>query len=276
MPRLDATRLKDALARAVVRVAPSIRERVPPERAHPLAAPRSFAERLMARALHGAAARRRDDHALEGVHEAYWRSGEGAQWHEDVGDRLSTIFGPRCTEMLDRVVEVARRPDIVHLCEIGTGRGAALSYLAERAPGLRTYVGLDLSEARIERSREAHRAEPLRFEAARGQDWLRERAEPGILVVTFGGVLEYFAPDELAAMFADAATRLRPAAFALFEPISDDQALDALGSSAPYGVELSFSHPYPAMLQAAGFQVDFLRELRLDGLRMVEVIASAT
>lgn len=148
------------------------------------------------------------------------------------------------------------------LVEIGCGDGRVLDHLAGRLAGVGEFVGLDLNGPIIAEDRVRYADRPrLRFESGDALEWLQANAAPGTILMTYGGVLEYFAPDRLRELFA---LLPRPALLALVEPLSPgyDEAREP--ASRADSVECSFSHPYRRLVQEAGYVLLFERRVELE------------
>lgn len=72
----------------------------------------------------------------------------------------------------------------------------------------------------------------------------------------------------------NAITAKQHCSFSLLEPLAADFDLKHDTISRHYGVERSMSHPYPALLRAAGLSVVEEREFTLEGQRFLMLHAS--
>jgi hypothetical protein len=93
--------------------------------------------------------------------------------------------------------------------------------------------------------------------------------------LSHNGVLEYFLREELASLFADIGTRLRPSIASISEPIAVDYDLERETASRPYGDEHSFSHNYVHLLEGAGFRMLHRSEFREGSHRLLRLVARA-
>lgn len=159
------------------------------------------------------------------------------------------------------------------LVEIGCGDALALEHVMAAAPEAVRAVGLDLNEVALDRARARLGSGPRSaFVQADGAAWLSAHPEAGTVLFTNGGVLEYVAPETLAAMLADLAAAA-PAAAVLIEPLDPAHDLAAMPASRIFGRENSFSHNYPALLTRAGFRITLNAEVRGGGIRWIMVAA---
>jgi hypothetical protein len=96
---------------------------------------------------------------------------------------------------------------------------------------------------------------------------------PDTIFVTQGGVLEYLSQQSLCGVFETIVGRAPNALLFLIEPLADDFDLSTQCESLPVGGEFSYSHNYPALMQAAGIAIDFQDERRRLKHRMLGVLA---
>lgn len=214
--------------------------------------------------------------ALAPLHRWLWSSGQAHAFHEEARERFSRWWrADRHAAIVGPLREALEAGRFSTLCEVGTGNGLVLTALAAQLPFLRRLVGLDLSEAQMARNRAEAKDPRLSFEVADAAVWLPAHAEPGWAVLTNAGVFEYFAQAQVAALFEGLAAR-SPSCLALIEPLAEGFDPERAVASRPYNAEKSFSHPYVAMLQSAGFRVRWRAEQRFDGVRWLLVVATAS
>jgi len=150
--------------------------------------------------------------------------------------------------------------DEVRLVEVGAGDGLFLAHLSEAIPAIRALHGIDLNPAQVSTSRKIHGANTrLHFHHANIMDWLTEHPAPKTLLLTNGGVLEYLRRDELLDLFRTLKDS-GPCAVAITETLGIDHQLETEAASYPYGLECSFSHNYPRILEEAGFTIRWQRD----------------
>jgi SAM-dependent methyltransferase len=195
----------------------------------------------------------------------YWRSAEGDRFYDAYPQRFEEWFLKAHYPVVETVCRLAGPESFRFLYEIGCGDGRVLNHMAGRLPALKRLTGLDLNPGIIARNRITFAGNTrLAFESVDAQAWLIQHARPGSILMTYGGVLEYFTEADLRTLFAHFGTKLAPALVALVEPLADDFDLQAETSSRPHGAEHSFSHPYLRLLEAAGFEIILAEEVRLE------------
>jgi SAM-dependent methyltransferase len=195
----------------------------------------------------------------------YWKGGEGDKFYDAYPERFEEWFLKSHYPMVEALVEQAGSGPFTRLYEIGCGDGRVLEHMAGRLPQLESLTGLDINPGIIERNRKTFAGNPrLAFAADDAKDWLRKQAQPGSILLTYGGVWEYFTQEELKSLFAHFRREAAPALIGLVEPLGPDFDAAREKTSRPYGLECSFSHPHRHLLEEAGFTIVFDREVQLD------------
>ena len=210
--------------------------------------------RLVRNGLYAQALEQGNFAKLRGYLSKYWGQ-EAKNFHEFAQDRFQRMFRNHEVEVIDALEEHLQSQDFDQLYEIGCGGGQVLSYLADRLTSIDEFVGVDLGAAQIKANVETIDHPKMAFHAADAVEWVPSNANPRSIVLTNGGVFEYFLREELQRLFAHIAGNLAPAAVAVVETIGSDHDLDAHEESFVYGRELSFSHNYPHLLREAGFEI---------------------
>jgi hypothetical protein len=100
---------------------------------------------------------------------------------------------------------------------------------------------------------------------------LAANPRPGTVVLSNGGVLEYFSQDSFDGLLR-ALALTPPAAIVLIEPVDPDHDLKTQVESYVFGQERSFSHNHRRRLRNAGFDVVFEQEMRISGVRWMLMI----
>jgi hypothetical protein len=114
---------------------------------------------------------------------------------------------------------------------------------------------------------------------ADARDWLAAHPQAGTVMVSNGGVLEYFSQENFDRLLA-ALALARPAALLLLEPLDVGHNLNqnlnsyAFNSLGGVGWETTFSHNHRARLQQAGFEVVFEEETRIGHTRGLMMIGA--
>lgn len=205
-----------------------------------------------------------------------WRADVADDYFDRYLDRYEKWFlGPH-HEIVDQLVLLARSGDYTRLIEVGCGAGRVLDHCAAAMPEVPNFIGVDINPTVITRDKVDFAQNPrLQFLAADASVWLQGNPCSGTILLTYGGVMEYFADTTLAAMFAMLAQH-PAAAVALVEPVDPSHDLARDAASHAFGSENSFSHNHEKLLQAAGYQVVFRKTLSLGGASWVMLLATIT
>ena len=217
---------------------------------------------------------RADDAGMENALAAFWKGGPGDQFHSNFNDERFRIFREQHAVVVEALDKVLAESDMhfTRLVEIGCGDGRVLADCAKRLPGISQAIGLDINAAAIARAAAEHPADDrMSFVKAEARDWLAANPQPGTVMLTNGGVLEYFSPSNVDRLL-QALALARPAAIALIEPAAADHDFQAQARSYAFGHEYSFSHNHRARLRSAGFEVVFEEEGRALDTRLVLMI----
>ena len=214
-----------------------------------------------------------DASTLQGVLFDYWRIDRAESFYDKFTDRFDRWFLGLHHEIVDELQALSRKTRFDSLIEIGCGDGRVLEHCVAALPDIRHAVGIDINPAIIERNRETYRDNPrLSFNAADASTWLAENMQDGTIVLTYGGVMEYFSAAALSSMFRTAATHDR-VTVALVEPVDPAHDLVNDPESRPFGQESSFSHNHGALLGGAGFRIVFSKTLHLGGVSWMMMLA---
>jgi SAM-dependent methyltransferase len=210
---------------------------------------------------------------LEALHKEFWRGRRAQGWYGATADRFEAHNLPLFSDRVERCIPAIGERNIARVREFGCGDGQWLNYLSERWTGPTDFLGIDLAKEQIERNQ--RRYPQLRFECADLTARVREHAMPDTIFVfvTQGGVLEYLSQQSLCGVFETIVGRARDALLFLIEPLADNFDLSTQCDSLPYGGELSYSHNYPALMQAAGISIVFQDERRRLKHRMRGLLA---
>ena len=204
----------------------------------------------------------------------FWRTDTADTYFDKYLDRHEKWFlGPH-HEIVDQLAALARGGSYTRLIEVGCGNGRVLEHCAAVMPEVPEFIGVDINPTIIERDRVDYAQNPrLQFMAADASSWLEKTAQPGTILLTYGGVMEYFSASTLVTMFKTLA-RKGPAAVALVEPVDPAHDLSRNPASHAFGQENSFSHNHEALLREAGYRVIFRKTLRLGGASWVMLLAT--
>ena len=215
-----------------------------------------------------------DASGVEKTLSAYWQGGPGDAFHEHFAEDRFSVFQEKHALAIDTLSDLldGSGGGFNRLVEVGCGDGAVLHYCADRLPGLGELIGLDINGPVIGRaSASLPPGSRVRFVNADGRAWLADNPRPGTVMLSNGGVLEYFSQENVARLYA-ALALAAPAAVVLVEPAAVDHDLDAQPNSYTFGREYSFSHNHRRLLSDAGFQVSFERETWAFGARLIMTI----
>lgn len=210
---------------------------------------------------------------LSHLHHQYWQSHLALSAHAEL--QKSAEFRIQLHhELVSKLEEVARIGQHRTLCEIGCGNGWALNYLAGRFETVERFIGLDLSQEQIEIDRSRYRNPKLNFICADALAWIETEGRPGWIFWCHGGVFEYLPQKQLERLLSFVAKSLRPAVFAIAEPLAPDHQLHSEKDSRPFGRELSFSHNHEALFRQAGFLIHYSNDWNnQEGWRLMRLIA---
>lgn len=205
----------------------------------------------------------------------FWRADTSDAYFDKYLDRYEAWFlGPHHA-IVDQLALLSRSRIYSRLIEVGCGAGQVLEHCATAMPEVSDFIGVDINPTIIARDRVNFAQNPrLQFLAADASVWLRENTRPGTILLTYGGVMEYFSAQTLTAMFTTLA-RHGPAAVALVEPVDPDHDLAHDAASHAFGQENSFSHNHEKLLAAAGYKVIFRKALRVSGISWMMLLATA-
>ena len=228
--------------------------------------------------LHARTARARangDAGALQDSLFQTWQADTANAYFDQYLDRYEQWFLGLHHEIVDQMAMLTRNGAYHRLVEVGCGAGRVLAHCADAMPQVANFTGVDINPSIIARNKIAFAQNPrLQFLAANASAWMEQTAQSGTILMTYGGVMEYFSAQTLVSMFGALAQHL-PAAVALVEPVDPAHDLAQDGASHPFGPENSFSHNHAKLLEAAGYVVTFHKTLRLGGVSWVMLLATA-
>ncbi len=192
----------------------------------------------------------------------YWSSRASDEFYTGLSHRYETLFLAYHQRVVAETLQAIQGSDFefTQLVELGAGDGKILDHFSRHLrPGL-SYHGVDINLNQIESNRKMYAAHPmLHFHHDDAARWIFEHARSGTIMVTNGGVLEYFTRGEVAGMCRTLAGAC-PCIVVLTESIAADHDLKNEPSTYPYGFELSLSHNYVALLEEAGFSITWIND----------------
>jgi len=205
----------------------------------------------------------------------YWQSPCGDEFYDAYPERFENWFLGHHYSVIEALAkELDKRPGIHRLIEVGCGDGKVLHHLSERFPQLTSVTGIDLNRNIIARNREVYKDTRMQFESADLNQWLQTCQGSGILLASYGGVLEYLTQSELEELFTSFREVASPVMLVLVEPIASDFDLDIETASRSHGIEHSFSHPHRHLLEKAGWTIHYEEVQNLEH-RWMLMLASA-
>lgn len=212
------------------------------------------------------AVRRGDTASMDNAVAAFWNSPYGARYHASHIEARFQGFKDKHVKAIDALAEyiAASGAPLARLVEIGCGYGRVLPECASRLPTITQAIGLDINAAVIAHAIQEHAVDPrLSFFAVDAREWLEAHPQPGTVMLSNNGVLEYFTPASVDRLYQTLAG-MRPAAAVLVEPLAVDHDLDRQVESRPAPRRDSFSHNHRYRLQKAGFRIEFEEEAALN------------
>ncbi|NQU41030.1 MAG: class I SAM-dependent methyltransferase [Lentisphaerae bacterium] len=235
----------------------------------------SLLNRLIGAGIAYQALRHRDFGRLGEYHRKFWGGEHAKAYHADAPERFEAVFLRYYTPLIDALEGVLEPAGIgATFCEIGSGAGLLVDYLARRFTSAERLIGIDLDPVTTAEARAAFPDSKLEFIAADALDYIGAHGRPNWVYLTQNGVLEYFDPDAIERFFRLVAAQ-KPAVVALIEPVGMNHDLDAQQDSCPYGQEFGFSHNYPYLLEKNGFRIVYRHEELVFGVRFLLILAKA-
>jgi SAM-dependent methyltransferase len=217
---------------------------------------------------------RGDVAAIETALAAFWIGDSGDRFHDRFAEERFNLFREHHAVVIDALAGVLKASggQFSRLVEIGCGDGQVLAWCAKRLPSITEAIGLDINAAVIARVSAAQPAGGrLSFARAEARDWLIANPQPGTVVLSNGGVLEYFSQDNVDQLLR-ALAQARPAAIVMVEPVAPAHDLATQPDSFAFGHENSFSHNHAQRLHQAGFEVAFSLEMDISQVRWILMI----
>lgn len=233
------------------------------------------ARELILRARLVRARLRGDAAAIEKAQFAYWGGNSADSYYDRFLNRFNDWFlGPHQV-IVDELVKLTGQTDFTRLVEMGCGDGRVLEHCAKRLPGITQFIGIDINPVIIERNRQTYSQQSkLSFESGDAGKWLATMPQAGTILMTYGGVMEYFTADDLSGIFGNLAKQT-PAAVALVEPVDPAHDLARDKKSHVFGTENSFSHNHRALLEASGYRIRFAQEMMVGKIRWMILLAAS-
>lgn len=213
----------------------------------------------------------------------FWSSPAAAEFYTNLSHRYETLFLKHHQSIVGETVKACHKTGGVfhQLIELGSGDGKVIEHFSRHLPTVAEVHGIDINAEQVSSNRRVYADQPkLQFHHADIRNWIPEHASSGAVVIVNGGVLEYLTRPELRAIFEHLARKSSPCVVAITESIATDHDLENESETYPYGLELSLSHNYLAVLRECGFSIEFVNDRLTDakefGLseRWLQVVAS--
>lgn len=264
-----AERIKISLGEVLGILLPKTAEEV---RSEPFKDRPSIVQKLIRSSEAFRAVRQENSDALRNRFGSFWKGEHGKAFYDTYAYRFEESFLKDHYPVIENLKELVDCRDFSAIYEVGCGDGKVLNHVANLLPSIPRVVGIDLNADRIEKNRSEYEGTRIEFVSGDAMDWLLTHGERDSILLTYGGVLEYFTETELDALFAE--MKNRSMAVCLTEPLGEDFDLANATKSSPYGYELSFSHNYPALLEKHGFTTCFERDHVLEN-RWIQLVATS-
>jgi hypothetical protein len=224
--------------------------------------PRSFLKRAVRQELAWRYYRSSEGEKRHTNRRHFWGATTGVHWHEgrrlryqDTGLFHKEYLGSRRCLLEHLAWLLDHFPCIRHLCEIGTGNGLLVEYLARRLDQIERFHGIDLSAEQIARNRAACVGSKVEFLHVEATAYLRQHFRPGTLFVACG-TFECFTQVELEEFLALAHRSAGRVAISICDAIDVDYDAEAERASRPRG-NLLYNHNYRYLLEKHGYQTRF-------------------
>lgn len=216
---------------------------------------------------------RGDAGSVSSAHFDYWKSDVGNAFYDQYTDRFEDWFLGHHKVLIEELQRVVEASGAFHrLVEIGCGDGQVLRYCRDHLPTLERVIGLDINPMIIERNQSAAENHGISYVHGDAMAWLAENPQAGTILLSYGGVLEYFSEQALERLLVLLAKNT-PCIVAFVEPIDPRADLEEQKESYTFGQENSFSHPHRVVLDRVGYQVLFEKEILLSGVRWMLMLA---
>jgi SAM-dependent methyltransferase len=213
---------------------------------------------------------------LQDAHFRYWQGEQGTNFYGAYPERFNDWFLGDHFIFVEELQKLMKSDDgFKYLYEIGCGDGQVLNYLSKNLAGIERAVGLDINETIIEENNRTFADNTaLTFISGDASKWIAQNIQAGTILLSYGGVFEYFSEEALRDIFKALKSGTVPVLVVLVEPISKDHDLNTVSDSQPFGREDSFSHNHEHLLKSAGFNIEFECEKYISD-RWKIIIASA-
>ena len=193
----------------------------------------------------------------------FWSSPASSEFYTGLSHRYETLFLRHHQAIVGETVKACQKTggEFQKLIELGAGDGKVIEHFSRHLTAIPEVHAIDINAKQVSINQRIYADQPkLQFHHADIRKWIPEHAEGGTVVIVNGGVLEYLTRPELMTLFNHLSRNCFPCVVAITESIATDHDLENESETYPYGLELSLSHNYLAVLQECGFTVEFIND----------------
>jgi hypothetical protein len=192
----------------------------------------------------------------------FWGGSAGTRWHEERRLRYQDqrLFNDEYLNSRGRMLEqinclLEHFPSVTNLCEIGTGNGLMVEYLAQHLSQIEHFQAIDLSAAQISRNKTVYPDTKVEFLHVEVAEYVERHCRPGTLFVACG-TLECFTQLELEEFLALTRRTVHPVAIASCDAVDVDFDAATERDSRPRG-NMLYNHNYRYLMEKHGYEICF-------------------
>lgn len=243
--------IKDLLGRFAMSIDPTLRKEIIKGRQ-----PKSFLERAALMSVLIELDKKGESGLIAKIHRSFWASEEAFGYYNATNHRMLGMYELTKDQLIAALGDLEKGASVEKLIEIGCGEGLVLEKLSKEFPGINQFIGIDINQSQIKASAERFKSNPkLSFVAENAIDYIDTNSVSDCILLTFGGVMEYFTEQELKDFFSKLKLQ-KNIGIVLYEPLLQDFNPSTETKSKPYGAEMSFCHPYSSYLKEIGFHLN--------------------
>ena len=264
--------VKEVIGQAIANFA---RQRTMELFASPVGQPIGIQDKLIMAYLKRRAILEDQSEFFERLHADFWQGDGGAVFSTNCDHRFKDLFLSKQKLDFDQLRLIWKQQQPKHIVEFGCSSGLLLQHMTTQLANVETSVGIEINAEQVRKNQQSSRFDSrISFVNTDGGEWLLNHGKSNSLLVSNGGVLEYFRRERLDQMLSHVANHLRPAIFFAVEPVADDHDWGKTTASIPFGEELSFSHNYTDLFESNGFEIVHQRAVKFDSWKMMATIAT--
>jgi hypothetical protein len=192
----------------------------------------------------------------------FWGATAGVRWHEERRRkyqdrrRFEEEYLASRRLIIGQIEALLEQCPFLHsVCEIGTGNGLMMDYLAGHLARIERFHGIDLSAEQVERNKAYYKESRVEYFHIEAVDYVARLARPGTLFLAFG-TFECFTQAELEEFLALARRAVDPVALASCDAVDVDYNADAERDSRPRG-NMLYNHNYHYLIDKHGYDTRF-------------------